>query len=157
MFVANMPGVPLGIARRAIDIVRELAPGKLVLPEMVMMAELPRVQIAVARAETMLGAARAFVYESLDRLWATVISGDEVSMPVRHAVSLSRAHAFRTAREVTQLMCDTVGGSSIYRSHPIERLLRDITTVNQHIVAQERILEMVGGSALTGSEMPPVF
>jgi alkylation response protein AidB-like acyl-CoA dehydrogenase len=157
MFAANMAGVPLGIARRAIDIVRELAPNKLVVPDLVMMAEVPRVQIAVARAETRLGAARAFVYESLDRLWETLTAGDDVSLPVRHAVSLSRANAFRAARDVTQLMCDTVGGSSIYAGHPIERLLRDVITINQHIVAQERVLEMVGASALTGSAMLPVF
>jgi alkylation response protein AidB-like acyl-CoA dehydrogenase len=157
MFVTNMPGVPLGIARRAIDLVRDSAAEKLVVPELVVMAELPRVQIAVARAETMLGAARAYVYDSLDRLWETVVDGDEISTPLRHALSLSRLHAFRTARDVTQLMCDTLGGSSIYRSNPLERLLRDIITINQHVVAQDRVLEMVGSSVLTGAELMPAL
>jgi alkylation response protein AidB-like acyl-CoA dehydrogenase len=155
MFAANMAGVPLGIARRAIDIVRDVAASKLVVPELVMMAELPRVQLAVAHAETELGAARAYVYDTLDRLWDSLVTGAGTPRPLRHALTLSRAHAFRTAREVTQLMCDTVGGSSVYASHPIERLLRDVITINQHVVAQDRVLEMVGSSVLTGSEMVP--
>ncbi len=79
------------------------------------------------------------------------------STEVRTAIILSRAHAFRAARDVTQLMCDTVGGSSIYRTNPLERLLRDIITINQHVVAQDRVLEMVGASLLTGSELMPVL
>lgn len=157
MFVTNMSGVPLGIGRRAIDIVRDLAAEKLVVPELVLMKDMTRVQLAVAEAETKLGAARAYVYESLDRLWDTVSSGDMPSHEVRTAIILSRAHAFRAARSVTQLMCDTVGGSSIYTTNPLERLLRDVITINQHVVAQDRVLEMVGASLLTGSELMPVL
>ena len=76
---------------------------------------------------------------------------------MRTAIILSRAHAFRAAREVTQLMCDTAGGSSIYTKNPLERLLRDVITINQHVVAQDRVLEMVGASLLTGSELMPVL
>ena len=157
MFVTNMSGVPLGLARRAVDIVRDLAADKLVVPELVLMKDMTRVQLAVAEAETKLGAARAYVYDSLDRLWATVTAGDVPSPEVRTAIILSRAHAFRAAREVTQLMCDTAGGSSIYTTNPLERLLRDIITINQHVVAQDRVLEMVGASLLTGSELLPVL
>ena len=54
-------------------------------------------------------------------------------------------------------MCDTAGGSSIYTKNPLERLLRDVITINQHVVAQDRVLEMVGASLLTGSELMPVL
>lgn len=157
MFATNMSGVPLGIARRAVEIVRDLAAEKLIVPELVLMKDMTRVQLAVAEAETTLGAARAYVYDSLDRLWETVTAGDVPSPEVRTAIILSRAHAFRAARAVTQLMCDTAGGSSIYTKNPLERLLRDAITINQHVVAQERVLEMVGASLLTGSELMPVL
>jgi alkylation response protein AidB-like acyl-CoA dehydrogenase len=157
MFVTNMSGVPLGIGRHAIDVVRDLAAEKLVVPELVMMKDMTRVQLAIATAETLLGAARAYVYDALDRLWDAVSAGHDPSNEVRSAIILSRAHAFRAAREVTQLMCDTVGGSSIYRTNPLERMLRDILTINQHVVAQDRVLEMVGASLLTGSELMPVL
>lgn len=156
-FVTNMPGVPLGLARRAIDIVRDLAADKLVMPELVMMKDQVRVQLAVARAETMLGAARAYAYSALDLMWETVLAGNEPPVDVRAAIILSRAHSFRAAREVTQLMCDTAGGSSIYRTNPLERLLRDVVTLNQHIVAQDRVLEMVGAAFLTSSPLMPVL
>ena len=78
-----MSGVPLGIARRAIDYVRDLAADKLIVPELVLMKDMVRVQLAIAEAETMLGAARAYVYDSLDRLWETVQAGDVPSTEVR--------------------------------------------------------------------------
>jgi indole-3-acetate monooxygenase len=157
MFVANMSGVPLGLARRAIDLVVELAQDKLVMPEMVMMREQARVQIDVARAETALGSARAYVYESLDRLWDVLNRGQEPDPGLRRALTLSRANSFRVARDVTQLMCDTAGASSVYTSHPLGGLLRDAITMKQHVVAQDRVIEMVGANLLTGSALLPVL
>jgi indole-3-acetate monooxygenase len=156
-FVTNMSGVPLGLARRAIDIVRTVSADKLIVPDLVMMKDVVRVQLAVAEAETTLGAARAYAYESLDRLWDAVQAGDDPSIELRTAIILSRAHAFRAAREVTQLMCDTVGGSSVYRTNPLERLLRDVITMNQHIVAQDRILETAGAALIADAELLPVI
>lgn len=40
-------------------------------------------------------------------------------------------------------MCDTVGGSSIYVTNPLERLLRDVITMNQHVMAQDRMLPVI--------------
>jgi hypothetical protein len=59
------------------------------------------------------------------------------------------------AREVTQQMCDTVGASSIYASNPLERLQRDAITVAQHILAQQRVYEIVGELLLTGQTAVP--
>jgi alkylation response protein AidB-like acyl-CoA dehydrogenase len=156
-FVTNMAGVPLGMARRSIDIVAAIAADKLVLPEFVMMRDLPRVRNAVARAEAEFGGARAYLYDSLDRLWDTLVRGDQPSAEIRAAVALSRVHAFQKARDITQLMCETAGASSIYTSSPLERLQRDAMTVVQHVVAQPRIYEMAGELVLTGASSNPLI
>ena len=156
-FVANLPGVPLGIARRSIDIVRDIAANKLILPEFVMMRDLARVRSAIGHAEVALGASRAYVYDSLDRLWACLSRGDEPDPDLRAAVGLARAHACEMARDVVRSMCDTVGASSIYDTNPLERLNRDAITVAQHIVAQERMFEMGGELLLTGSTAVPLL
>lgn len=57
MFFCNVHGVALGIARRAIDEVRDFAERKTLVPERVLMRNVPRVRAAFARAEGMLGAA----------------------------------------------------------------------------------------------------
>ena len=54
-------------------------------------------------------------------------------------------------------MSDLVGASSIYRNHPIERLVRDAITMSQHIAAQERMFEMLGELQLTGSSTMPLI
>ena len=154
-FIANIVGIGLGIARRSIDLVRETAADKLILPEFVMMRDLTRVRSAVARAEAMYAAARAYAYDSLDRLWVTLLAGDEPGIELRGAIALSRTHALQMAREITQLMSDTVGASSLYATNPLERLQRDAITVAQHIVAQQRVYEIVGELILTGSTSTP--
>jgi alkylation response protein AidB-like acyl-CoA dehydrogenase len=153
MFFANMHGVPLGLARRAIDIVTKFAADKLVIPEFVKLKDVPRVRSALARAEMQLGAARAYTYETLDAVWEALNERGELSRGLRIALALSRIHAFRVAREVAQSMVDTAGTTAIYASSPLDRLLRDAITMSQHVVAQERVVEMVG-ALVVGDEAP---
>lgn len=154
MFFVNMHGVALGIARRAIDVVRKLAAEKTLVPELVLMQNVPRVRSALARAEGMLGAARAYTYETMDRVWEAVRASGGLSRELRLHVALSRVGAFQTARDVVQLMVDTAGSSSIYASSPLDRLLRDAITVCTHIAVQERLMESI--AALAVGEDPPV-
>ena len=151
-----MSGVPLGLARCAIDTVLDIARHKVVLPQGTPLRDEPRVRLAVARAEAAHGAARAYVYAALDRLWDELTTDGAASRAARVHLALSRAAAFRTAREVTQLMVETAGTQAIYASSPLDRLLRDAITMNQHIVAQERVVEMVGG-LLLGAEFTLPF
>ena len=151
MFFANTHGVPLGLARRAIETVLKLAGEKMLMPELVRMKDVPRVRAALARAEMQLGAARAYTYETLDAVWEALNQRGELGRELRVALALSRIHAFRVAREVTQAMVDTAGTSAIYASSPLDRLMRDAITMSQHVVAQDRIAEMIGG-LLVGEE-----
>jgi alkylation response protein AidB-like acyl-CoA dehydrogenase len=147
-FFANMHGVPLGLARRAIDEVKAIAEDKVLMPEMVAMRDVPRVRTAVAKAEMALGAARAFTYANLDAVWDHLQTNEELTIELRVDLALARVNAFRTARDVAQAMVDTAGTQAIYRTSILDTLLRDAITMNQHIVAQDRMLEMVGGMAL---------
>jgi alkylation response protein AidB-like acyl-CoA dehydrogenase len=157
MFFANMSGVALGIGRRAIDVTLEIAQSKLLLPELALLRDTPRARTVIAHGEAAFGAARAYVYESLDRLWAELLDGDMPSHDTRVALALSRSNALRCARDVTREMCDLVGASSVYASHPLERLQRDAITLCQHIVAQERMYEMIGQLHLTGEGPLPIL
>jgi alkylation response protein AidB-like acyl-CoA dehydrogenase len=154
MFFSNMHGVALGLARRAIDVVQKLAAEKTLVPELVLMKNVPRVRIALARAEGMLGAARAYTYETMDRVWEALRSEGRLSLEVRLHLSLSRVNAFQMARDVVQAMMDTAGSSSIYATSPLDRLLRDAITVRTHVAVQERLMEQV--AALAVGEDPPV-
>jgi alkylation response protein AidB-like acyl-CoA dehydrogenase len=156
MFFINMAGVPLGLARRAIDLVIAIADEKLLVPEMVLMRDTSRAQASIAHAEAQLGAAHAYVYNALDDAWAALLAGDMPSRDIRIAVALSRAHAFQTARMIVIAMADLVGARSVYRSHPIEPLVRDAITMSQHLAAQERMYEWIGQLRLTGHSPSPL-
>jgi alkylation response protein AidB-like acyl-CoA dehydrogenase len=158
VFLSNMHGVPLGLARRAIDIVKAMASQKrqpnVTRPtESLLMKEVPRVRAAIARAEMSLGAARAYTYETADRLWDDLCREGRVSRETRVAIALSRQCAFRTGRNIAQLMVDTAGSSAIYRTSPLDGLLRDAITMCQHWTAQERTLELIG--AVVFGDDPP--
>jgi hypothetical protein len=43
-----------------------------------------------------------------------------------------------------QLVFKAAGGSAVYRKGPLDRCLRDILTMNQHVVATSRTYEMAG-------------
>jgi alkylation response protein AidB-like acyl-CoA dehydrogenase len=154
MFFSNMHGVALGIARRAIDVVHKLAGEKTLVPELLLMKNVPRVRMALARAEGMLGAARAYTYETMDRIWEALRSEGRLSHELRLHLSLSRVNAFQMARDVAQGMMDTAGSSSIYASSPLDRLLRDAITLRTHVAVQERLMEST--AALAVGEDPPV-
>jgi len=159
VFLANVPGVPLGLARRAIDVVKTMAGQKRQAnwtraSEPLLMKEVPRVRSGVAKAEMLLGAARAYVYHTLDQLWDDIRRDGEPSPETRVALAASRQFALRTAREVVQLMVDTAGASAIYRTSPLERLLRDAITMCEHWTGQERTLEMIG-AVIFGEEAIP--
>ena len=56
------------------------------MPEMIAIRDAARVRSAVARAEMMLGTARAYTYETLDAVWAELSKEGELSEPLRVAL-----------------------------------------------------------------------
>ena len=150
-FLRKMGGVPLGIARDAIDSAIPILQAKSDRFTGVAYKDSEVKQQAIALAEGKLGAARAYVYESLTREWERLEADEPLTDQELAAVMISRQQAFQTCREVVQMMFDLVGADSIFARNKLERLLRDINTACQHIVAQQRALTAPGG-VLLGSE-----
>lgn len=147
-FFANIYGVPLGLARRAIDEVVGVASTKVLMPQFVTMRDLPRVQSAVADAETALRSARSYTYDAVEALWDALVSQQEITPQIRIDVTLSRIAAFRMAREVAMQMVALAGTQAIYATSVLDRLLRDAITINQHVVAGPVMQEFAGQLAL---------
>jgi len=145
-----MAGTPLGLMRRAIDVTLELVGEKVIsLPQPpTLMRNLPRVKFALARAQMLYGAARAAVYESVNRYWAELLRDGHGSLGARRDMGLARIHAHRTAREVAQLMFDTVGAPVVYEGLPLGSLLRDAIVINEHLGFNDGVVERLGGMML---------
>jgi alkylation response protein AidB-like acyl-CoA dehydrogenase len=141
MFMSNMTGVPLGIARAALDHVTGLGPEKLMVPGMHLMRAEQRVQAAMAQAAAMVGSARAYMVDTLGDLWRTLCAGDQLSQRQRVTYRLAVLHAFRASRDAVQIMFDTMGGSAFYTCGPLERHLRDVQTASHHLTTQLKTYE----------------
>lgn len=153
-----MPGVPLGVARAALDHVREIASTK-VHPATGAWADNYRMQVTLAECEADFLATRSAVYGSMRRQWEVLSAGgtlDDLTPDEHAALPLSRLHSFRTARSIVTRLYDLLQTASIYRPSPMDRWLRDTTTMCQHIIAQDRILQSAGAHLLGGTPSFPL-
>jgi indole-3-acetate monooxygenase len=148
-----MAGTPLCLMRRAIEVTLELSREKTISlpPPPTLMRNLPRVKFALARAQMLYGAARSAVYESVNRYWDELLREGYGSLEARRDMGLARIHAHRTAREVAQLMFDTVGAPAVYEGMPLGSLLRDAIVINQHLGFNDGVVERLGGVMLGDS------
>ena len=157
-FLRKTAGVPLGIAQETIDLCRrmfsegeERATGRAY-------RSIPRIRAAVADAHLTLGAARSYLFDSLERLWERLERREQPTTEERADAWLSRTNAFQAGRRVVALLYDTVGGSAVYsRRSPLDRHLRDINTACQHILGQARMLEDAGGLLLADGSGHPLM
>lgn len=145
----KMSGIPLGLSRRAIDEVVTLMSTKQDRLGNNSYSENPRIQSAIADAEMILGRARSYVFHSLEAQWRRLEKGEPMTKRERGDVWLSRLNAFQSARDITRLLYDTVGGDAIYaKKSVLDRSLRDAITMCQHIVGQRKELQNVGALLL---------
>ncbi|MGH2943850.1 MAG: acyl-CoA dehydrogenase family protein [Solirubrobacteraceae bacterium] len=155
----NMPGVPLGVARAALDHVREIASTRVHPGSGAAWADNYRIQLTLAECEADFVATRSGVYGSMHRQWEVLAAGgtlDDLTPHERAALPLSRVHCFRTARSIVTRLYDLLQTASIYKPSPMDRWLRDTMTMCQHIVAQDRILQSAGAHLLGGKPEFPL-
>jgi alkylation response protein AidB-like acyl-CoA dehydrogenase len=151
MFLASWHGVALGLARRALDAGLALAEKKTQAfpPPPTLLRQRPQARVALAKAEMEWRAARAFTYETIDRIWDEALTIGRVSPDTRRAMVQSLSCSFRMARRVAESMYDMVGPAAVFTARsPLDRLLRDAITMSQHQLLSDGFLEIVGGMML---------
>ena len=151
-YMRYMPGVPLGVARAALDHVRDLVEAG--VRGGVRWADDRGAQITIASCEADFAATRHGVFGALRRLAEVLEAGgtlDDLTRDERAALPLSRLHAFRVARSIVTRLYDLLQTAAIHRRSPMDRWLRDTTTMCQHVFAQDRILQSGGAHLLGGT------
>jgi len=155
-FLPKVSGVPLGMARAAIDYAVEAIKNRTEFPSGRPLKNSGRIQSVIADAEMMLGAARSYVFLAMDREWARLENNERPTIRERADAWLSRVNVAQVAREIARMLYDALGSASIYSDRtPLDRLLRDAETFCQHIVMQRKTLE-TAGALLLGAESPPL-
>ncbi|NOT56926.1 MAG: hypothetical protein HOP18_20190 [Deltaproteobacteria bacterium] len=163
LFLVTHAGVPLGLARAGIDAVIELANRKELAPDphklfgTRLLRDESRVHEAIAVAEGALAAARSFTYSSLTDVWETLNRKEKLTPRQRALYRIMLIDVHRVAKEVITSMYDLAATSAIYRSHPLDRIMRDIVTACQHGVVHPKMYRPAGRLLLGLEAGDPLF
>ena len=136
--------VGLGAARAAIQDFRALAADKVSITGAPRLGDRAYAQAGLAKAEVRLQAARAFLYDQVDRVWQTVTGGDCVDIEAKAMLRLAANHASRAAVQVAEACFALSGTTAIFLDNPLQRFLRDALVVNQHAFLGEGHYESAG-------------
>jgi indole-3-acetate monooxygenase len=142
MFRANMAGVPLGIARAAIDTIRTMASRD--DAGGTRLRESPFVQAGLAHVEGLVGAARTFVLDVVGDLWLDLLKGAQPSPEQRARYRLGLVTAFTSSRDAVDLLYRLGGGASVYTENLLDCQFRDIVTACQHALVQPKSYMAIG-------------
>jgi alkylation response protein AidB-like acyl-CoA dehydrogenase len=154
-FAVKVAAVPTGLARRAIDEVRAMAETKMVMPQLVPLRDLPGTQEAIARAEALVLANRAWFHDVVGRLTDRLDAGAELDPQIRRHLLLSASSAIQSSRQAIELLAEVVGSDSVKRGHRLERIRRDAATASTHIVG--RAFQPCGRALLGLDPEHPLF
>jgi alkylation response protein AidB-like acyl-CoA dehydrogenase len=134
----------LGMARGAINTLKELAPKKRLTTTRKRMAEREVVQMQVAQAEGLLRAGRAFLFNTVQQVWGDVCVHNTPTLEQRALLRLAATQAATQAAQAIDLMYNAAGASAIWANNPLQRHFRDIHVVTQHAILSAPIYEMTG-------------
>jgi alkylation response protein AidB-like acyl-CoA dehydrogenase len=144
LLAAGVSAVGLGVARRSLDELVELAQGKKPQYSSKTLAQSSFTQVELSRAEAQLRSARAFLLDELGSAWSTAIAGDDVSVEARTGIRLAATHVAGVAAEVADVAFTLAGGTAVYDTSVLGRCLRDAHVVTQHIQTAPKLHETIG-------------
>lgn len=142
--ITSIVTVSLGIARSAIDTLVAIAKEKTPTLSQTVLAARPTLHAEVAHAEARLQSARAYLFEVAHEMMDAVTTGDEVTPDVEARRRLACANLAESCEEVVDRMYRLSGSTSVYSGRGLDRHLRDIHTVNQHLAASPVWWEKTG-------------
>ena len=138
----------LGMARGAMDAFLELAADTGSTGSITPLRDRPAVQTKVAEAEAIIGAARAYVVESVGSVWRSVCDGDEDLDAEVARARLSITHAIWESVKAVDLLFHAAGTNAVHRRHPLERFFRDVHTAAQHVGGAPSNIDAAGQALL---------
>ena len=134
----------LGVAKRALDELVELAAGKTPQFSSRTLANSGFAQTEAARAAARWGAARSYLRDEVAAAWDQAVAGEPISVARRVAMRMAAANAAAAGVEVADAAWTLAGGSAVYTSSVLGRCVRDAHVVTQHIMVAPKLYETLG-------------
>jgi alkylation response protein AidB-like acyl-CoA dehydrogenase len=144
LFSAPVAAVALGVARAALDEFAALASGKMPAFTTTVLRDRPTVQAQFGRAEALVRASRALLFEISGSLWASMCAGDPLNDEQQVMTRTACAHAAKSCAEAVTMVYTMGGATSVYETSKLARCFRDVHVVTQHIAVQEQLFERTG-------------
>ena len=144
-FVSNeVPPLCVGLARRAIDDITELAAHTARFPGGPTVSERAVFHHELGRAEVRVRAARAVHREAMAAAFATAAAGHPPSEEQQLAITTASVYAVETCTDVVSDLFKFGGGRALALSNPMQRHLRNVLAARQHVALSEENYEAAG-------------
>ena len=146
----------LGVARRAIDALVELAPSKKRGIPPSGLAERGSFQRDLGELDLRLRAARALVLERNSAAWDAAIAGRKPDTGLQMDLRGVAAFASDVALDVVTRGYRYAGGGAVYKPNILERAVRDLHTASQHLMVSNAAYEDRGKVMLGMTGLNPL-
>jgi alkylation response protein AidB-like acyl-CoA dehydrogenase len=144
-FVSNeVPPLAIGLARRALDDMTELAMHTARFPGGPTVSERAVFHKELGRAETRIKAARAVHREAMAQAWESAVAGTVPGEEIQLAVTTASIYAVETCSDVVSDLFRYGGGRVLALSNPMQRHLRNVLAARQHVALSEEHYEAAG-------------
>ena len=131
----KVSAVALGLAKASKDAFFERLPGRrITYTSYESQSEAPVTHLEVADAITRIDETGFHAYRAAQMIDTKGPSGEPWTLEERARVRLDLGAACQRAKEAVEILDSASGGSSIYRDVPIQRIERDVKTLNLHAI-----------------------
>ncbi|GAB3058709.1 acyl-CoA dehydrogenase family protein [Micromonospora schwarzwaldensis] len=132
---ATISAPALGLAMGAKDAFLERLPGrKITYTSYENQSEAPVTHLEIAEAVTKIDEVGFHAHRAARMLDTKGAAGEQWTLEERARVRLDLGAACQRAKEAVDILVGASGGSSIYRDVPIQRIQRDVQTLNLHAI-----------------------
>jgi alkylation response protein AidB-like acyl-CoA dehydrogenase len=145
LLVNELAGFALGVSRRALDAIIELAHTKRRgYGKQTPLAERAVFQRVLGESDLRLRAARGLIIETFEKAWQTVCTGRRPEPALQVEMSSATTWVTDVALEVTTQAFRYGGGTAIHLNHILQRCLRDLQVGASHLMVSDASYERHG-------------
>jgi alkylation response protein AidB-like acyl-CoA dehydrogenase len=148
----SIAAVSLGAVRSALAALRQLAETKVPFASAVPLKHRALAQLHYGRALATYRAARSYLHDQLALTWQRALAADGFGLEQKADLWLASAHVLGACADAVRDVASAAGTSSVYKSSPIERAVRDLETLRHHALGAEGRFASVA-QALWGVEI----
>ncbi len=146
-------GTALGLADAANEVFFDRLPDrKITYTSYEHQSEAPITHLQVAEAEMRNAEAKFHAHRAADTLDTKNVAGEAWTLPERTRIRLDASFACKQAKESVEILSEASGASSVYKNVPMQRIVRDIQTLNQHAILHANTNLELHGRILCGLE-----